>query len=530
MKKQINRREFIKISLGTAVTYSFMPPFAPIVGQRQARRPNILIIMADDLGFSDLGCYGSSIETPHLDRLAKEGMRFTQFYNCARCCPTRASLLTGVYPHKAGMGGMVSRKHKKRPPAYQGFLNDRCITIAEALAEAGYHRLMSGKWHLGEFRPHWPLDRGFEKYYGLISGASSYFDTSFVEPGTDKVRTMARDNSPIVERGDDFYMTDAITDNAVTMIERYSQENSPFFLYVAYTAPHWPLHALPEDIRKYKGKFLDGWDVIRLRRYNRMIERGLIDPKWRLSKRDERVPKWKYADHKEWEDMRMAVYAAQIDRMDQGIGRILDTLKKVGVEQNTVVMFLSDNGACAEILRGNDPAVMPGSKETYMSYGIGWANVSNTPLRGYKKSVYEGGIATSLIVRWPGVIKPGTITHQVGHVIDLMPTCLEIAGIRYPETFRGKELIPLDGKSLLPIFQGKTRDGHETLYWEHLGNCAIRQGSWKLVKRRGSKEWELYDLRDDRTETNNLAADYPQRVRDMEGQWLAWAKKVGVKL
>ncbi len=527
MQPKLTRREFIQKSATAAGAFA-LSPLLNCSNKPSGIRPNIVIILADDMGFSDQGCYGSEIDTPNLDHLAEQGVRFTQFYNCARCCPTRASLLTGLYPHRAGMGLMINRRREERPPAYQGYLNDRCLTIAEALRPAGYHTLMSGKWHVGEYFPHWPLNRGFEKYYGLISGASSYFDTSFVEPGTDKVRIMLRDDTEIVEKGEDFYMTDVITDHAIQMIEQYRQKNNPFFLYVAYTAPHWPLHALPEDIEKYGGKFADGWDAMRERRHKKMIELGLVDPAWKLSQRDGRVPEWSNAEYKEWEAMRMAVYAAQIDRMDQGIGRILGKLKEVGVEENTLVMFLSDNGGCAEILRGNNPNIIPGGPDSYMSYGIGWANASNTPLRRYKKWVHEGGIATPLIAHWKGVIKPGTITHQVGHVIDLLPTCLEAANAEYPNEFNGNELLKLDGKSLFPILKGHRREGHEAIYWEHLGNCAIRQGKWKLVMDNELGAWELYDLEADRTETNNIVNLYPEQAEQMIKMWQDWAEEVEV--
>lgn len=527
MNTYLTRRQFIQKST-TAAGALALSPLLNCSNEPTATRPNIVIIMADDMGFSDLGCYGSEIETPNIDRLADQGVRFSQFYNCARCCPTRASLLTGLYPHRAGMGQMINRQGEQRPPAYQGYLNDRCLTIAEALRPAGYRTLMSGKWHVGEHHPHWPLNRGFEKYYGLISGASSYFDTSFIEAGTDKIRMMLRDDTEIVEKGEGFYMTDAITDHAVQMIEENGQRDNPFFLYVAYTAPHWPLHALPEDIEKYKGKFADGWDAMRERRHRKMIELGLVDPAWQLSQRDDRVPHWEFAENKEWEALRMAVYAAQIDRMDYGIGRILDKLKAVSAEENTLVMFLSDNGGCAEVLQGNDPNIQPGGPDSYMSYGIGWANASNTPLFRYKQYVHEGGIATPLIVRWKNVIKPGTITHQIGHVIDLIPTCLEAAGAKYPDEFNGKQLLKLDGKSLLPILKGNNREEHEAIYWEHLGNCAIRQGKWKLVMDGQLKEWELYDLEADRTETNNLVKLYPDQAEQMKKMWEHWAGEVAV--
>lgn len=513
----MGRRDFLAFLGGGAAAF-VMPRFLS-GGEASAdgKRPNIVLIMADDMGFSDLGCYGSEIATPSLDGLAKGGVRFTQFYNCARCCPTRASLLTGLYPHQAGIGHMVQNRGI---PSYQGYLNEHCVTIAEVLRRGGYRTCMSGKWHVGEQRPHWPLDRGFDTYYGLISGGSNYFELS---PG----RKMARDNTPIKPEEENFYITDAFSGNAVGFIGECARRESPFFLYVAYTAPHWPLHALPEDIAKYKGKYISGWDALREKRHRRMIEMGIVDARWDITPRDPRAPAWSDAKNKEWQDMRMAVYAAQIDRMDQGIGKIMTKIREVGEEENTLVMFLADNGGCAESLRGNNPRVLPGPKETYMSYGLPWANASNTPFRRYKHWVHEGGIATPLIAYWPAAIKPGRITHQVGHVTDIMATCQDVAGAAYPKAHKANAITPLEGKSLLPVFQGRTRAGHEAIFWEHEGNKAVRQGKWKLVSQHPAG-WELYDLEADRTELNNLAEKRPKKVKELAGLYNQWAKRCGV--
>jgi len=490
--------------------------------------PNIVLIMADDMGFSDIGCYGGEVHTPNLDRLAAGGLRFTQFYNAARCCPTRASLLTGLYPHQAGVGHMVGNRGY---PAYQGYLNVRCLTIAEALKMAGYNTLMAGKWHVGEQRPHWPVDRGFDRYYGLISGGANYFDLSKTKaPGVK--RTMAIDDRAFIPEPGKFYLTDAFTENAVKFIENYGRRKEPFFLYLAYTAPHWPLHAWPEDIAKYKGKYRKGWDVVRRQRYQRMIKMGLISEKWGLSRRDAATWPWVEEKNKDLMDLKMAVYAAQIDRMDQGIGRVLDKIKELGAEENTLVLFLSDNGGCAEGgpvgFDRRQNGLPPGGVDSYMSYGLSWANASNTPFRRYKHWVHEGGIATPLIAYWPAVIKNrGSITHQVGHIIDIMATCLEVAGLEYPKTYHGRQLIPLEGKSLLAIFQGKQRPGHEALYWEHEGNRAVRQGKWKLVAAHKGP-WELYDLEADRTELNNLAEKYPQKLEQLKARYASWATRCGV--
>jgi arylsulfatase A-like enzyme len=522
----MNRRDFLA-ALGGGLA-------APLAGA--ARRPNIVIMLADDMGFSDLGCYGSEIATPNLDRLAKGGLRFTQFYNTARCCPTRASLLTGLYPHQAGVGHMVEDYNV---PGYRGDLNKQCVTIAEAMRPAGYHTLMSGKWHVTPAQPqskhNWPLQRGFEKYFGIIHGAASYYNPV----------TLTRDNEPVQADKRDFYFTDAIANNAVDYIKEYAARPEPFFLYTAFTSPHWPLHALPEDIEKYKDRYKGGWDKLRAERHRRMIEMGVVSGKSPLTPRDSRVPAWEDAPDKEWQTRRMAVYAAQIDRLDQNVGRIMSALRAAGAEDNTLVLFLADNGGCAEELSptmktlplhipkqtrdgrpvhpGNDPKLMPGPEDTYQSYGIGWANASNTPFRLYKHWVHEGGISTPLIAHWPAVItRRGGFTNQPGHLVDLMATCVDVGGAHYP----GAPITPMEGASLKPVFEGKQRAGHD-IYWEHEGNRAVRRGKWKLVSRYPD-QWELYDLEADRTEMHNLAGAEPARVKDMVAMYDAWAKRCNV--
>lgn len=494
------------------------------------KRPNIILILVDDMGYSDLGCYGGEIHTPNIDGLAHGGVRFTQFYNAARCCPTRASLLTGLYPHQVGVGGMVA---PKPPGPYQGYLNRHCVTIAEVLREAGYRTLMSGKWHVGEDRPNWPTDRGFDRYLGLISGAANYFDIT--KGRTDRVvRKMAMDDAPYMPPKDGFYMTDAITDYAIHSLESDGRKDKPFFLYVAYTAPHWPLHAWPEDIEKYRGRYLCGWDVLRDERYERITSTGIIDRRWQLSPRDLEVTAWAElgADKKGEMALKMAVYAAQIDRMDQGVGGIMDTVRALGKEKNTLLLFLSDNGACHETgpwgFDARNNGLPPGGVDSYMSYGRSWANASNTPFRLFKRYVHEGGIATPLVAYWPAVIKQGAqLVHQPGHIIDIMATCCELAGTQYPETFHGEEILPLEGKSLLPVFQGRSRDEHPIIYWEHSKNRAVRQGQWKLVSVKDGK-WELYDLEADRTELNDLTQRYPEKVKELNSLYHAWAERWGV--
>lgn len=506
-------------------------------------QPNIILILADDMGFSDLGCYGSEILTPSLDKLAKGGLRFTQFYNCGRCCPTRAALLTGLYPHQTGVGHMMN-DYGRQHPGYRGNLNNQCGTIAEILHTAGYQTMICGKWHVTRYvapegpKHNWPLQRGFDKFYGTIHGAGSYFDPV----------TLTRGNHFVRASGDDYYYTGAVSDRAAEYVEQAARSTKPFFLYVAYTAPHWPLHAPRDLIARYRAKYAVGWDSLREQRHRRMIALGIVEAKWPLTPRDPRVRSWEQNPYKQWQQRRMEVYAAQIDAMDQGIGRIMEKVRQVGAERNTLVMFLADNGGCAEevspqwkglhipsktrggrpVQSGNNPNVMPGPEDTYQSCGIAWANAGNTPFRLYKHWVHEGGIATPLIVSWPAVItRGGGLTRQIGHVIDVMPTCIEAAKIRYPVHHRGYTLKPLEGKSLLPVFGGKTlRRG--PIFWEHEGNRAVREGKWKLVSRHPGR-WELYDLEADRTELNDLAAKFPILVEDLSRSYAAWAKRSNVE-
>jgi len=489
--------------------------------------------MADDMGYPDIGCFGSEIETPNLDRLAAGGLRFTRFYNAARCCPTRASLLTGLYPHQAGMGGMVSGKAGREAGAYQGYLNDRCVTIAEVLGRAGYATYMAGKWHVGEFRPVWPVDRGFDRYYGLISGGMNYFN---IRMGKRKniFRHFAIDGQPHRPPADGFYSTDAFTDHALKMLREH-KAGRPFFLYLAYNAPHWPLHAPEEEIEKYLGKYMGGWAALRSERHQRMLQMGLIPETWRLSPQDPKAADWDRLDDakKRRMDRKMAVYAAMIDRMDQNIGRVVELLKTTGRLENTLVFFLSDNGACHEggTFGQNfrpDLTGPIGTENSYHSYGISWSNASNTPLRRHKHWVHEGGISTPLVVHWPAGIKArGELRRQVGHVIDLMATCVDVAGAEYPRQFNERAVTPMEGVSLRPFFD-EDRTSPRTLCWEHMQNRAIRDGNWKLVAARGGA-WELYDMKVDPTELNDLVKAKSDVARDLAGKWAAWAKRVGVQ-
>ena len=541
---------------------SFFFPIC-IFGQN---RPNVIIVMADDMGWSDIGCYGSEIETPNLDRLAKNGLRFTQFYNTGRCCPTRASLLTGTYPHQAGIGHMMNDTGL---PGYQGDLGSNVQTIAEVLSPAKYSTYLSGKWHVtpkihpGSSQHNWPRQRGFDRFYGTIHGAGSFFDPN----------SLTRDNTLISPHADkeykpkEFYYTDAINDHATRFINEHDS-NNPFFLYVAHTAPHWPMHALPEDIQKYKGRYDGGWEKIREARYQKQLKLGLIDPKWKLSPRDAEA--WEDAKNKEWEIRLMEVYAAMVDRMDQGLGRIIKALEKRQMLDNTLIIFIADNGGCAEGMgrkegiqyKDSDPEVlkpmkdsdlqmdmipkrtrdgvvmkqgtdvMTGGADTYHGYGKAWANVSNTPFREYKHWVHEGGISAPLVAHWPKGIATklrGKFEHQPAHLIDLMATCVELANADYPEEVKGKKIVPLQGVSLGPAFSGKKLTRENPIFWEHEGNRAIRIENWKLVAKGAKGAWELYDLKADRSELNDLSEKHPERARQMAEKWEAWAIEANAK-
>lgn len=507
-----------------------------ISGQNTSlNRPNIILIMADDMGFSDVGCYGSEIQTPNIDRLAKEGIRFTRMYNNAWCSPSRASLLTGLYPQQAGMGVLAGPNPGPEGP-YQGYLNRDCVTIAEVLREAGYRTMLSGKWHLGEYRPNWPTDRGFDHYFGLISGAANYFDITKTK-AEGVVRHMALDDQPYIPPTNGFYMTDAITQYAVKSLDEQTSRDQPFFLYVAYTAPHWPLHALPEDIAKYKDQYNAGWDSLRIRRFNKQIQLGILDKDSKLSPRDPEIQPWDNLSEQKKTEMaeKMAVYAAQIDRMDQGIGQILSKLNETGREKNTIVIFLADNGGCAETgIWGFDQrnnGLPPGGVDSYMSYGQSWANASNTPFRYYKKWLHEGGIATPFIVRWPASIskqREGTIVSQVGHLVDIMPTICDVTGARYPRQFKERAVLPLEGQSLAPQIKNGRTVPRKPVFWSLNGHKAVLSGDYKLEATGLDASWELYNLHNDRSELNNLAGSHPETVKRMSKLWEKWAERVGV--
>ncbi|WP_297797875.1 arylsulfatase [uncultured Eudoraea sp.] len=518
--------------------------------------PNIILILADDMGYSDIGCYGGEINTPVLDQLAMNGLRFTQFYNGARCCPSRASLLTGLYPQQAGIGHMV---YDRRMPAFKGDLSNNAVTLAEVLKIGGYSTYMSGKWHITPYvidkpdKSNWPRQRGFDKFYGMISGAGSHYDP----------RSLAEDNE-YVPPSEDFYSTIAFTDYAVKCIKEHNRD-SPFFLYLSYSAPHWPMQAPQEAIAEYKGKYDKGWDEMRKVRLERMKKMGLAVKPW-----SENVP------DKAWELANMETYAAMTTLMDEGIGKVVDVLEAKGQLENTVIFYLQDNGACAEELdwienRPTEKEVLtmapdevqtemipfasrdgkpikimkegwPGPADGYTAYGLNWANASNTPFREYKHWVHEGGIATPLIVHWPAKIKKGGELRKIPtHLIDIMATCMDMSGLEYPVNYNGNAIHPMEGTSLVPVLEGKDMT-REAIYWEHEGNRAVRMGKWKLVSKASKKnsylwdktaelelkDWELFDIEKDRIEMHDMAATNPEMVKTMAQMWLEWGKRTGI--
>ena len=531
----------------------------PVLVEAAPEKPNIIVILSDDMGYSDLGCYGGEIQTPNLDQLAANGLRYTHFYNTARCCPTRASLLTGLYAHQAGIGEMTSDGGQR---GYRGELSRNAVTIAEVLKPAGYRTYMAGKWHVTtQLRPdgdksNWPLQRGFDRFYGTIIGAGSFFDPWTLTRGNDAITP---DNDPEY-KPEQFYYTDAISDHASRYVREHAAAHAgqPFFMYVAYTAPHWPMHALDKDITKYKGRYDAGYEAIREARFKKMKELGLIHD-WKLSPGDAR---WKDVDEstRAWELRGMEVYAAMVDSMDQGIGRIVESLKSTGQLDNTLILFLSDNGGCAETYGRKPPKqplptdivpmdkdelqtrmipersrdgrpvgsgsdVMPGPTDSYIAYGRNWANVSNTPFRQYKASNHEGGISTPLIAHWPkGISARNELRHEPGHLIDIMATCVKISGAEYPARFADHDILPPEGRCLTGGFTAD-RNEERSLLFEHFGAAAIRKGPWKLVRAGSTRPWELYAINDDRTELNDLSKEHPEKVRELSELWEKEAKR-----
>lgn len=497
-------------------------------------RPNFLLILADDLGFSDLGSYGGEIQTPNLDRLAREGVRFTQFYNAGVCVTSRASLLTGLYHRRHNSGG---------------FLGDNMVTLSEALQDAGYATSAIGKWHLGSNAEDHPNGRGFEEYYGILGGSSDHYNPTKPSPFSKSLRRREffHNQEEVTEFPKGFYSTDAYTNHAIEMIRRYQGEDRPFFMYLSYTAPHFPIQAPADTVKKYRGRYRDGYERLRQARFKRQIEMGLIDPavtKLTVADRktgdflfDYDIPSWESltAEAREREEQRMEVYAAMVDRLDQGVGRVLAALEDTGAAANTVVIFLSDNGGCAtwkperadELFRHNQ-GLPVSDPRVYEFVGPGWGWAQNSPFRRFKAWTYEGGIRTPLIVRWPGVTLPGTMTAQLGHMVDLMPTLLKAAGAAYPQQRNALVVPPTEGEDLGPILRGSPASPRRMpFYWEVWGNRALREGDWKIVWGASDRKWELFNMARDRAETVDLATVYPDRLEAMIKHWQSMAHTAG---
>jgi arylsulfatase A-like enzyme len=501
-----------------------------LLGGRQVCRaadkakPNIIVILVDDMGFSDISCFGSEIPTPNLDKLAANGLSFTQFYNTGRCCPTRASLLTGLYAHQAGVGHMVE---DTGVPGYRGRLNDSCVTLAEVLVPAGYFTAMSGKWHVGYEAGVTPANRGFDRSLCAPAGG-------FYQPGSPRAqlylngKSIANDDPRLPKN---WYTTDLWTDYGLKFIDEAREAKKPFFLYLAHNAPHFPLQAPAEDIAKFRGKYTVGWDAIRDARYDRQKQLGVIDPAWALSPRPATVSAWATltSDAQDRFDHLMAVYAACVYHMDLSVGRLVDGLKERGELDNTLILFMSDNGGNAESGPQGRTEGNPTLAQSTWYCGESWANAENTPYRRYKHFNHEGGISTPLIVHWPtGIAARGERRAQPGHVIDLMPTLVEVGGATYPAEFKSKAILPMEGRSLVPAFENKPIE-RDALFWEHEGNAAVRVGDMKLVRLGRKGAWELYDLKSDRTELHDLSAEMPAKASELAAKWDAWAERAHVK-
>ena len=505
----------------TAIT-----PLVAACGREEAPRPNIIVILADDMGYSDIACYGGEVLTPNIDSLALRGIKWAQFYNNARSCPSRAALMTGLYPHEAGAGWMSVASLQL--PQYQGYLNDSCVTLADVMGSAGYETYLAGKWHLssdrqntGHITANWPLHRGFDHFWGIANGFSDYYDV------------LLNDGDSTFRSGPGFYLTDAIADHACSCIEQHDFAGKPMFMYLAFTAPHYPLQASPQVYEKYAEIYSKGWDEIRRERLERQKRLGLFPPDVQLSPRADGLPAWDDIPEAEKHDyaMRMAVYAAQIEIMDAGIGRVTDALRRCGQLDNTVIMFMSDNGASAEIKSTGKSKAIDGGPDTFESYRPVWANASDTPYKLFKHYTYEGGIASPLIISWPARIEPrdGYI-RDWGHFVDIMPTCVELSGAAYPRQHNGHSIKPMRGRSLVPWFTAGGRARRGMYFWEHEGNIAVRDGDWKLVNHIEMGDefnpgaLSLYNIAEDPTELHDLAASNPARVRRMWRAWRRWAE------
>jgi arylsulfatase A-like enzyme len=516
----LSRRSFFRTAAGM--------PFMLSAAVRQ--RPNIVVILADDMGYSDLSCYGGEIPTPNLDRLASRGVKFAQFYNTARCSPSRASLMTGLYPHQAGMGHLDGTIYPGSH-GYQGRLSDDSVTIAEVLKSAGYFTAISGKWHLGQQHGTPAAERGFDRSLTCSWGGIYFPD----QRGGERLLLNGRpveQKSP--ELGDSWYAADLWTKFGLKFIDEARHEKKPFFLYLAHTAPHFPLMAPPEDIARFRGKYMNGWDILRQQRYERQIKMGLIDRRWRLTERPPLVPAWDSLSRSDKDrfDGIMAVYTAVISRMDRSVGTLVESLKQRGVLDNTLILFLSDNGGNAEGgPNGRYNGNPPGSADSDVFLGMSWATLSNTPFRRYKHFTHEGGISAPLIAHWPAGIpkgREGQLERQQGHLIDIMATALDVSGAKYPSTLHGKPIIPFEGTSLAPAFSGGKLARKGPIFFMHENNLAVRSEKWKLVSR-SPGPWELFDMELDRTEMRNLAAERPDLVAELAGQYDAWARRTYVE-
>ncbi len=525
--KPTNRYDLLKLAGLSAAALVFPSLGKGAESQTVVSKPNILVILVDDMGFSDIGCYGSEISTPNLDALAANGLRFTQFYNGARCCPTRASLLTGLYPHQTGLGHMVQ---DKKQPGYRGRLNDQCVTIADVLRGAEYFTAMSGKWHVGENFDVVPWTRGFERSLAVVGPGIGFYHLDGPKSRLALDGKILSNDGPELLK--DWYTTDVFTDYGLKFIDEALKAKKPFFLYLAYNAPHFPLQAPAEDIAKYRGKYKIGWDKLREQRYAKQISLGIIDKAWPLSPRPEEVKAWDSLTPAEQDrfDQIMSVYAACVDHMDQAVGRVIADLRQRGVLDNTLILFLSDNGGNAEtgpngILEG--PGA-PGSATSKVYCGESRAALQNTPFRRYKHYIHEGGISTPLIAHWPArIAAKGELRTQQGHIVDIMATCVDVAGAKYPAEFNGNVIPPMEGRSLLPAFANKSIE-RDAIYWEHEGNAAVRVGDWKLVRLGRTGAWELYDMKADRTELNDLATKKPEVAKELATKWESWAIRTKV--
>ena len=498
-------------------------------GAQAAPRPNIVIILVDDMGFSDLGCYGSEIPTPNIDALAKNGVRFTQFYNTARCSPTRAALLTGLYPHQAGMGHLDSEVHPGTRGT-TGRLRDDCVTIAEVLREAGYLTCMTGKWHLGQQHGTPPWEQGFDRSLNSPSGGI-YFRKQPYRPEIFLNGEKKMKDDPIF--GKRWYSTDLWTDWGVKFVDEAIDADQPFFLYLAQCAPHFPLMAPAEDIKRYRGKYKEGWAKLREARHQRQLDMGLVDPAWPLSEIPPEVPQWDALsdEDKDRFDHMMAIYAAMLDQVDENVGKLVAHLKERNQLDDTLILFLSDNGGNAEsgpngIYEGKNP----GGPNSRVFLGQSWATLNNTPFRRYKHFTHEGGISTPLIAHWPaGITKDrnGQFERQPGHLVDVMATVVDITGAEYPAEYKDHAIQPMEGVSLVPALSGEDLNRKNPIYWEHEGNRAIRRGKWKAVMKLGGP-WELYNIEADRTEQRDLINEQSELAKELIADWEAWAKRADV--